>query len=222
VRRLNVLAAAIFLVVAACGGGSDDAGTNSGSDEPDTTAAATTAAMSQDDGMEETTAPPTTSGSEDSNAGVDPEASGPSTATVTLEGETYNFSTEGAVVAQCLTDLFGVFSVQLPMVDESGAPANGSVSIVALHEGTDPKVVEEVNSIQIGIGDEDWIADEANMMFDNSDLLQPGMSQVDTVAIEGRTVRGTATFFRQNSVFTGEVETATGTFEATCGEERTS
>jgi hypothetical protein len=214
---LNVLVVAILLSVAACGGDSADTGADGTSDEPGTTAAVTTEAVSAGVGTEETTASPTTTASAD-----DSEGSGPSTATVTLEGETYNFSTEGAVVAQCLTDLFGIFSVQLPMVDEGGAQTKGSVSIVALQEGTDPEVVGEVNSIEVGIGDEDWVADEASMMFENFDALQPGMSQVDTVKIDGRTVRGTATFFRQNSLFSGEVETATGTFEATCGEERTS
>ncbi|MGA9596287.1 MAG: hypothetical protein WBV06_09025 [Acidimicrobiia bacterium] len=216
-RRLNVLVVAILLAVAACGGDSADTGADGTSDEPGTTAAVTTEASSAGVGTEETTAPPTTTGSAD-----DSEGSGPSTATVTLEGETYNFSTEGAVVAQCLTNLFGIFSIQLPMIDEGGAKAKGSVSIVALHEGTDPDVVGEVNSIDVGIGDEDWVADEASPMFENFDALQPGMSQVDTMEIDGRTVRGTATFFRQNSLFTDEVETATGTFEATCGEERTS
>lgn len=60
------------------------------------------------------------------------------------------------------------------------------------------------------------------MMFENSDAVEPGMSQVDSVEIDGQTVHGTATFLRQNSLFSGDVETATGTFEATCGEERTS
>ena len=159
---------------------------------------------------------------DDDAAGGD-EGSGPSTATVTLGDETYMFSTEGAIVAQCLTDLFGIFSAQLPRVDESGAQADGGVAIVALREGTDPDEVGEVNSIRVDVGDEEWVADEADMMFEQSDLLQPGMSQVDSVEIEGSTVRGAATFYRQNSLFGGgEVETLTGTFEATCGEERTS
>jgi hypothetical protein len=221
-RRLGVLVVAILLLVAACGGGSDDTGADSGSDESGTTAAVTTEAMSGDDGMDETTAPSPATESEDGDSGDNSEGSGPSTAVVTLNGETYNFSTEGAVVAQCLTDLFGVFSVQLPMVDESGAPTKGGVSIVALHEGTDPDVVGEVNSINVGIGDEDWVADEASPMFESFDVLKPGMSQVDSMEVDGRTVRGTATFFRQNSLYADEVETATGTFEATCGEERTS
>jgi hypothetical protein len=56
-----------------------------------------------------------------------------------------------------------------------------------------------------------------------SDALQPGMSQVDSVEIDGSTVRGTATFVRELSLFVGdEPEVVTGTFEATCGEERLS
>jgi hypothetical protein len=217
-QRFTAAALTVLLVVSACGGSSDDASEDSGADQSDTSQAATTQAATQDTASDQT-APPTTSGGDD---GTDAEGSGPSTATVTLGGETYNFSTEGAVVAQCLTDLFGIFSVQLPMVDDSGAQADGSVAIVALREGTDPDVVDEVNSIEVAIGDEDWVADEADMMFEQSDLLEPGMSQVDSVEIDGRTVRGTATFFRQGSVFTDEIETQTGTFEATCGEERTS
>ncbi len=192
--------AGLVLVLAACGGAdSDDTPTGDGGDGATTTQPATEQ-------------PATTS------SGDGAEGSGPSTATVTLGAETYTFSTEGAVVAQCLTNLFGIFSVQLPMA--SGG--DGGVSIVALREGTDPDVIGEVNAIEISVGDEDWVADEADFLFEQSEVLEPGMSQVDSVEIDGRTVRGTATFFRQNSVFTGEVETQTGTFEATCGEERTS
>ena len=73
------------------------------------------------------------------------------------------------------------------------------------------------------VGDDDWVADEADTTFTESDVVEPGMSQVDSVEIDGSTVRGSASFVRLNSVFGGgDVETATGTFEATCGEERTS
>ena len=144
--------------------------------------------------------------------------SGASTATATIGGETYEFSTEGAMVAQCQTDMFGIFSVQLPGVD-----GDGGISIVALLEGTDPAVVGEVNAVEVSVGDDDWVADESSDLFDMSDGLQPGMSQVDSVEIDGSTVSGTATFVRQLSVIGGgEPETMTGTFEATCGEERIS
>lgn len=215
--RSATMISALLLVVVACGGDSGDAGTDAGGAQPDPSEVTTTQPAS-DDGGSDDTAPAAGDDGDESNDSGDSEGSGPSTATVTLGDQTYNFSTEGAVVAQCLTDLFGIFSIQLPMSD-----GDGNVAIVVLHEGTDPETVGEVNSVEVSVGDEDWVANEADMMFEQSDLLEPGMSQVDSVEIDGRTVRGTATFFRQLSLLSGgEVETATGTFEATCGEERTS
>jgi hypothetical protein len=216
-----MLSLAVLLALAACGGDSGEGATDTGGDQPDPTQAVTTQPASDDGGSDETT-PPTGDRGDDATDSSNSDGSGPSTATVTLGDQTYNFSTEGAVVAQCLTDLFGTFSIQLPMIDDSGAPSDGSVAILALHEGTDPEEVGQVNAVEVSVGDEDWVADEADMMFEQSELLEPGMSQVDSVEIDGRTVRGTATFFRQNSLFTDQVETATGTFEATCGEERIS
>jgi hypothetical protein len=205
------MAAVMLLVGAACGGGSGDDAAADGGD-----AAAATTQPALDDGASVETTVATPSGGDDGGA---EDGTGPSTATVTLGDQTYNFSTEGALVAQCLTDLFGVFSVQLPMADGD----DGSIAIVALYPDTDPDVVGEVNAVRVAIGDEDWVADEDDLLFESSDKLEAGMSQVDSVEISGRTVRGTATFFRQLSVFAdGEVETTTGTFEATCGEERTS
>ncbi len=206
-----VFLAVLALVAAACGG-SDDA-EDAGAEQAVTT---TQPDPGEDPGGEE--APPETSAPEPEG---DSEGSGPSTATVTIGEETFSFSTEGAVVAQCLTDFFGVFSSQLPMVDDGGAQTGGGVAIVVLQEGTDPDVVDTVNSVEVDTGDETWVANEADDVL--SEMVEPGMSQVDSVEIDGRTVRGTATFVRQGSVFGGgEVETMTGTFEATCGEERSS
>lgn len=215
--RPFTLIVSMVLLIAACGS-SGEGENDAGSDQPETTQDDTTQPAADDDaGSDE----PNPFEADDDSGGS--EGSGPSTATVTLGDETYSFSSEGAVVAQCLTDFFGVFLVQLTAVDDTGAPGGGSVAIVALHEGTDPATVEEVNSVQLDIGDETWVADEADMMFEQSDLLEPGMGQVDSVEIDGSTVRGAATFFSQESLFAGgEVETMTGTFEATCGEERTS
>lgn len=212
-KRGIVLLSVLVLVAAACGG-SDDA-EDSGSEQAVTT---TQPESGEETGEEET--PPETAAPETEG---DSEGSGPSTATVTIGEETYSFSTEGALVAQCLTDFFGVFSSQLPMVDDSGAQADGNVAIVVLQEGTDPEVVGEVNSVAVDAGDETWVADEADEILTQMEQFEPGMSQVDSVEIDGRTVRGTATFLRRGSLFGGgEVETMTGTFEATCGEERTS
>lgn len=214
-QRLKLFVAIVVatLVAAACGG---DAGVTDTAPGPDTS----TSQPAPDATNPAPTSPPDDGGD---GGGDDSEGSGPSTATVTLGGETYTFSSEDAIVAQCLTDLFGIFSIQLPMVEGSGDVTEGFVTIAVLHEDTDPAEVGQVNSIEVAVGDEDWVANEDDDMFDSSDLLEPGMSQVDSVEIDGRTVRGTATFFRQNSLFGGsEVETMTGSFEATCGEERLS
>lgn len=214
-RRLLTLVTVLLLVLAACGGDTGDSGTDDGADQPETTRPA------DDDGGSEETPPPAEDDGDDD--GGDSEGEGPSSATVTLGDETYNFSSEAGVVAQCLTDFFGVFLIQLAMVDDTGAQADGNVSITVLHEDTDPEVVEEVNSIRLDVGDEIWKADEADEVLTQTEQFEPGMSQVDSVEIDGRTVRGSATFVRQGSLFGGgEVETVTGTFEATCGEERTS
>lgn len=214
-RRLSALVFALLLVVVACGGDSGES--DDGGDESETTQIETTQPAENDENGSDETTPPE-DGGEDDTGSDDSEGSGPSFATVTLGDETYAFSTEGAVVAQCLTDLFGIFSIQLPEVD-----GDGSVAIVALREGTDPDVVGEVNSVRLDVGDELWIADEADEFITQNDKFEPGMSQVDSVEIDGRSVSGTATFVRQNSLFVeGEPDTMTGTFEASCGEERTS
>ncbi len=205
--RLLAMAVALLVLAAGCGGNSDE----DAADGTDGAAPTQTAGGGSDSGSS------STSTSDAADGGASSEASGPSTATVTLGDQTYQFSTEGARIAQCQTDLFGVFSVQLPMID-----GGGSIKLLILHDDTDPSVVEEVNAVSVAIGDQDWLADEASELFDMSDKLEAGMSQVDSAEIDGSTVRGTATFVRELSLFTGEVETATGTFEATCGEERIS
>ena len=98
------------------------------------------------------------------NGESDAEGSGESNATVTIGSETYEFTSEGALIAQCLADFFGVMSVQLPMLDESGAQVGG-LQLVALHEGTDPAVVEEVTGLEVSVNDMDWIADEGSDIY---------------------------------------------------------
>ncbi len=204
-KRVLATMATLLLVTAGCGGDSgDNDSAATGGDQP-----TPTRAEAADDGA---TSP--TAGTSDGGA---PAGSGASTATVTIGDQTYNFSTEGALVAQCQTDLFGIFSVQLPMVG-----GDGGIQLVILHDDTDPAVVEETNYVKVSVGDEDWMADEGSDFFDMSDKLEAGMTQVDSAEIDGSTVRGTATFVRQFSVFTGEPEVAIGNFEATCGEERIS
>ncbi len=206
-KRLLVLLMLLSLLVAACGGGDTEDGGDDNADQP-----TATQAPSGDDSDD---APPTTSDVNDDEDDSEPEGEGPSTATVTIGDMTYEFSSEGAIVAQCLPDLFGIMSVQLPMADGG----DGSIELAALHEGTDPAVVGQINAITVKIGDDDWVADPEDVRIaGNADY--EGLSQVDSVTVSGSNVTGTATFVNTSS-FDG-VESATGTFEATCGEERTS
>jgi hypothetical protein len=194
-KKTVIACGVALLALVGCGGSDDDSSTELPDDATAATEAATRRTETRDDeSSSEATSPPESD--DDSGDSDDSDGSGPSTATVTIGGETYEFSTEGAVVAQCQTDMFGIFSVQLPGVD-----GDSFISIVALLEGTDPAVVEEVDYVEVSIGDEDWVADEESDLFDMSDGLQPGMSQVDSVEVDGSTVRGTATFVRQLSLF---------------------
>ena len=206
-RRSWMILAVLALLVAACGGdsGSED-------DPEDNQSTPTTAVADDSEEPPPTAPPPNTSGDDD---GDPSDGTGPSTATVTIGDETYEFSSEGALVAQCLPDLFGTMSVQLPLVGDNSA----SISLFALHEGTDPSVVGQNNAIEVSLPDANWVADPEDVRVEgNADY--EGISQVDSVEVSGNSVTGTATFVNTDSV--GEVESATGTFEATCGEERTS
>ena len=207
-RRVMFLFVVFAMLIAACGGDTDaDDGADGGQPTPTTVA---------DDGSSEepppTAPPPNTSGDDD---GDPSDGTGPSTATVTIGDETYEFSSEGALVAQCLPDLFGTMSVQLPLAGDNSA----GISLFALHEGTDPSVVGQNNAIEVSLPDANWVADPEDVRIaGNADY--EGLSQVDSVEVDGNTVTGTATFVNTDNF--GEVESASGTFEATCGEERTS
>jgi hypothetical protein len=204
-RRAIVLFCGVLLVAAACGGES----TEDGGDQP-------TATQPADDGgsndsVPEDQAPPTT---EANNGNVDSGGEGPSTASVTIGDVTYEFSSEEVQIAQCLSDLFGTMVVNLPLANGD----DGSIEIIALHEGTDPAVIEVDNRVHVSIGDFDWWADplEINLGPDEA-----AVSLVESVNVDGSTLTGTATFVGRDLTIR-EWETVTGTFEATCGEERTS
>jgi hypothetical protein len=201
--KLRILLLTLILAVAACSGSADD-GDDGGDTQPDVTQT-----TGGDSGDGEGTTVPSESGGGD----------GPSTATVTIGDETYEFSSEGAIVAQCLTDLFGIFSVQIPMADGG----DGGLSLVILHPDTDPDEVGEINSVEIDIGDVTWLADPENVNIAGNPDVPEGQSQVNSAEIDGNTVSGTLSLAGSQTIYSADfVEFATGTFEATCGEERTS
>jgi hypothetical protein len=217
-----VLFVFVALVVTACGGESTEDGGDDGGDQPTATQPADdggdqpTATQPADDGGDndsgsEDQAPPATEAGDDDSGGE-----GPSTATVTIGDETYEFSSEGALVAQCLPDLFGIMAVIIPLADGG----DGGIEIIALHEGTDPAEVEQTNSVLVKIGDGRWIADPEDVNF-NGDPDLAALSGVESVEVDGNTLRGTASFVRRDNT-TQEWVSMTGTFEATCGDERLS
>lgn len=189
-RRLMALSVAVLLVAAACGGESTEDGGDDGGDQPTTSQPADGVGGSgEDDG---------------------PGGEGPSTATVTIGDETYEASLEEAGDL-CLPDLFGIMSVNLPF-----AVGDGFIEIIALHEGTDPVEMEMDNRVYVRFADGNWIADPEDVAF-NGDPEGAALSHVDSVEIDGNTLKGTASFV---GIFYGTQEevTMTGTFEATCGE----
>jgi hypothetical protein len=203
-----MLLGVVLLVVAACGGGSTEEDVGDDGGDPPTATQPADDGESNDSGSEDQTPPATEADSDDSVG------EGPSTATVTIGDETYEFSTEVALVAQCVPDLFGIMSVILPLSDGG----DGNIQIIALHEGTDPAEVEQTNSVLVKIGDDDWIADPEDVRF-NGDPDTAALSHVDSVEVNGSTLTGTASFVGRDNV-TFEWVSMTGTFEATCGEER--
>lgn len=200
-RRLFVFAMVMSLVLGACGGDSGEGGENE-PDQPDATQPTSRDADSTD-------TPPATSGRDDETDSDGAEGSGPSTATVTIGDETYEFSSEGAEGAECVPDSFGTMSVRLPQVD-----GPGNIQIFAFHEEAP---IGQPNRVQVSAGGRNWLADSVDSTIARIPELE-GKSQVDSVEVDGNTVQGTARFVGTSSVFYADSEVATGTFEATCGE----
>lgn len=203
-RRFTILLCGVLLIVSACGGDSVE--------DSDVQPTVSQPAGDASEGSDpETQAPPTTGAN---IGGGDSTGEGPSTASVTIGDMTYEFSSDEVPIAQCLSDLFGTMVVNLPLANGD----DGSIEIVALHEGTNPSDVEVDNRVHVSIGDFDWWADPLEI---NLSPEQAAVSRVESVDVNGKTLTGTATFTGRD-LTVREWVTMEGTFEATCGEERTS
>jgi len=207
-RRVTVLFVGVLLVVAACSGDSTDDSGDDGGDQPTTTQPADNGGGT--DSTSDDQAPPAT----EADDGDDSGGEGPSTATVTIGDVTYEASSEGALVAQCLPDLFGTMVVNLPLADGG----DGRIEIIALHEGTDPVEVEVDNRVHVNMGDFDWFADPLEIRLGPDEAALSGVESAD---VDGSSLTGTASFVGRD-ITTQEWVSMTGTFEATCGEARTS
>lgn len=201
VARLPVLALGILMVVSACGS-SDESG--DGTEATATTGSATTA-----QGGSVTTATPTTAAPATTQPAGEGDASGVSTATVSIAGETYRFQETGFITETCDTNFFGGAQVILIMVDENGEPIvvdsqTSTLSIVLIPEDVD----DTPATVNLGTmdADRDWIADPESLVVEGT--------QVDSWSIDGNRIEGTATF----ASTAGEGPTQ-GTFEVTCAGE---
>ena len=220
-NRILVLGVSVVLA-ASCGGGDDDSA-DAATDErsADTTAQTASSGDSESDpeSESESTTTPTTAAAPASGDAV----SGIGSASVTIEGATYYFGETSAPAPQCKPDLFGVYLVNLPMVDEGGneIPSGGRLSLVLLRDGVDPDEVDQLPEAALTIAelDEEWIANEEALEMLG---LEVGTSQIDSYTIDGNTASGTATLYEQNSYYAflggsaDSVSTTQGTFEVTC------
>jgi len=214
--KRTVLLAVVAVVAASCGssGGEPDAATTTlvETETPEAGLATTTIIAASD------------TQASDSGSGEPDPVSGLGVATVTIEGETYHFGDAGVAI-QCTPDFFGVMMVALQLVDENGdkAAEGGGFGGALLHEGTDPAVVGQLNSIGFSLKalDEEWVANEEDI---ESLGLDPGSSQVDSVTVDGNTASGTATVYERNSYYAVQggtadsVTVAQAAFEITCAD----
>lgn len=217
VAKGAILLAVVAVVAASC---------SSSGGEPDAVATTSVEAEAPQDAVANapTTASPDTQ-APDSGDGEQTSVSGLGVASVTIEGETYLFGDTGIAI-QCTPDFFGVMMVALQMVDENGdqIPQGGGFGGALLHEGTDPAVVDQLNSIGFSLKalDEEWTANEEDI---ESLGLDPGSSQVDSLVIDGNTASGTATVYERNSYYrvqggtADSVDVTQATFEITCTDQ---
>jgi hypothetical protein len=209
-----MVAVVLLLMVASCGGG--------GAGDPQDTVATTTAA----DG---TSGPGTTSAQSPATTA----ANGGSAATglVTIGEMTWQFGLGDQAFTQCEYDQFGTGNLfaAMVLVDDAGAPVmtDGGAAANVLFE-LYPDNYEELGLDPPGIELDDkaneqlWIAD----IIDEVDFdIQPGISQVTSLKIDGPIASGTATFYDRNVYFawlggTGEEPAGVeGTFQVDCAGE---
>jgi hypothetical protein len=176
----------LALVVAACGGGTDSTDTQAGSSTTQQTDSGSSTSTTSDQGG---------GGSTDV-----------ATASVTVDGTTYNFIDDGQPGQTC-TEFFGVVQVVLSAVDADGNPTGGG-GISILINVEDPggeasvKFADKPNGV-------DYFADPEGRFPDG---------KVDSFTGDSHHVEGSATFIAlQDS--DQSTSTVSGTFEATCPDE---
>lgn len=203
-RRLLGLMVSLALLCASCGDDGD--GSNTPTTGAGTAPTATTATPATEASAGSTEAPAPTEAepqeTEDRPSGTGPDAN---QAVVTINGTDYEYDVEMSIVGRCDADFFGAFWVIASAADGS----SGSLEMFIVPDGNTNH--DETSRINVNLKDaegRDWNADE-----DGGGGVTAGDSRVDSFAIEGKTVTGTASFV---DIYAGDGATASGTFAATC------
>ncbi len=194
--KLAGVTLSIALLVASCGGGGTE-DTTAAPDAPATTATAETTTAAPAESTTTTTSAPEGAGNQSSGAA--------NLATVTIDGQEYQFDAEMSIVGRCDADFFGAFWMIAAAADGSDA----SLEMFIVPEGNTNH--DETSRLNVNLKDaegRDWNADA-----DGGQGVTAGTSQIDSFTIDGTTVTGTASFV---DIYAGDGATAQGTFTATC------
>ena len=222
-RRMTFGLTVVALALTACGGG-DDAGSDdpaSPADEPATEPADEPAGEPAGD---EPAGEPAAEPADDAAAPADePDTAndaapatglGMNTAVVTIGDQRYEFDVTPGSIQRCDPDFFGAFWVLGQNADGNG------IDMMIPPEG-DPNF-EDAPYVNVGDNtvDIEWVANPDREMAG----VEPGESQVDSSAVDGTYISGTATFVDLNAsyAFQGgggdEPQPITGTFEVLCAD----
>jgi len=186
-----------MLLAVSCGGGADDGPSDGTSD---TAAPTETAAPAETDG----TAAPDESGDS---------GSGSMSASLTIDGETYEFSETGFAAETCDPSFFGGFWAALYMPDGAGGVMSGTSATILLIPEELEDDLEQVSAIAVSV-------DSAAVDYHADPELEGrggGLSSVDSFTIDGNSATGSATFVNRDTPFDEDIVPVEGTFEVACG-----
>lgn len=176
------------------------------------------AACGDDDiGGPGTTAAPGATTTVGSTSQDPPAGEGTNLAIVEVGEYRYEVDVTPGAIQRCDPSFFGAFWAIGFTSDDMG----GSFQMLLTPENRDELGMEAPH---LSVDDEengfDWMANPESGL----ELVEPGMSQIDSFQVSGNTVTGTATFIDRNAVFAamGGAEMpdpVSGTFQVTCADD---
>jgi hypothetical protein len=211
-RRTTIGLTVVALALAGCGG-DDDADSGAPAEpaaEPaEDDAAAPASEPANEPAVDEPAEEPDTATGAPPATGL-----GDNVAVVTVGDQRYEFDVTPGSIQRCDPDFFGAFWVL-------GKDADGNGIDMMIPPEGDPNF-EDAPYINVGDNtvDIEWVADPDREMAG----VDPGESQVDSSAVDGTYISGTATFVDLNATYAfqggvgDEPQPVTGTFEVLCAD----